>query len=78
MDIQTRKIEFIQSFLKLQNEEVISQFESLLKKSEKADLGLQQFSIRELNERVAQFEKDFNDNKFKTSSELTKSNKNRN
>jgi hypothetical protein len=32
MDIQSRKIEFVQAFLKLQSEEVISQFESLLKK----------------------------------------------
>ena len=31
MDIQSRKIEFVQAFLKLQSEEVISQFENLLK-----------------------------------------------
>lgn len=30
MDIQTRKIEFVQGFLKLQSEEAISQFEKLL------------------------------------------------
>ena len=33
MDIQNRKIEFFQAFLKLQSEEIISQFENLLKKS---------------------------------------------
>lgn len=32
MDIQTRKIEFIQEFLKLQNDELIAKFERLLKK----------------------------------------------
>ena len=35
MDLQTRKIEFVQEFLKLQSEEVISQFENLLKKKAK-------------------------------------------
>ena len=33
MDIQSRKIEFVQAFLKLQSEELISQFENLLKKN---------------------------------------------
>jgi len=35
MDIQSRKLEFIQDFLKLQSEEVIAQFEKLLKKKTK-------------------------------------------
>lgn len=72
MDIQSRKIEFIQSFLRLQSEEAISQLESLLKKSVKVDLEsrLKPFSIEELNQRVAKSEEDFDNNKFKTSSEL--------
>lgn len=32
MDIQTRKIEFIQDFLKVQSEELISRLETLLRK----------------------------------------------
>ena len=32
MDLQTRKITFIQKFLQLQNEELISRFEKLLQK----------------------------------------------
>jgi hypothetical protein len=32
MDLQTRKIEFVQKFLKIQNEELITQLENLLKK----------------------------------------------
>ena len=70
MDLQTRKIEFVQEFLKLQSEEVISQFESLLrKKSQKAEV-LKPMSIKELNSRIDKSEKDFKEGKFKTSSQL--------
>jgi len=51
MDIQTRKIEFIQEFLKLQNEELISRFEKLLRSENKND-ELQPFTLDELNERI--------------------------
>jgi len=50
MDIQTRKIEFIQAFLKLQNEKVILLFENLLKSETKRDLS--PMRIEEFNERV--------------------------
>ncbi|OOG76179.1 hypothetical protein [Algoriphagus sp. A40] len=33
MDLQTRKLSFIQEFLRIQNEEIISRLEKLLKKS---------------------------------------------
>ena len=56
MDIQTRKIEFIQAFLKLESEEVISQFEVLLSlKSDygtKEDKDIKPISIREFNKRI--------------------------
>lgn len=39
MDIQTRKIEFVQAFLQIQNETIISRFEELLK-SEQEDFWL--------------------------------------
>ncbi len=67
MDLQTRKIEFIQAFLKIQSEEVIAQFEKLLKKR-KAEF--KPMSVAELNNRVAQSEADFKNNRFKTSAEL--------
>jgi hypothetical protein len=35
MDLESRKIEFVQEFLKLQSEEVISKLEQLLKKEKK-------------------------------------------
>ncbi|SKC11450.1 hypothetical protein SAMN05660477_03109 [Soonwooa buanensis] len=70
MDIQTRKIEFVQAFLKLQSEEMISQFEKLLKKSTKTDKTLKPFTIEELNDRITKSENDFDNGRFKTTSEL--------
>lgn len=72
MDIQTRKIEFVQAFLKLQSEEMISQFENLLKKTNKLknEEELIPFTIEELNERISKSEKDFETGRFKTTSEL--------
>lgn len=72
VDIQTRKIEFIQDFLKLQSEEVISQFEKLLKKSKKENINskLKPFTEEELNERILKSEEDFKAGRFKTTAEL--------
>ena len=54
MDIQTRKIEFIQEFLKIQNEEVITRLENFLKNEiitfEKKDI--KPMTIEEFNERI--------------------------
>lgn len=49
MDIQTRKIEFIQEFLKIQSEELISHLESVLKNKTEDFIP---FSLEELNERI--------------------------
>ncbi len=72
MDIQTRKIEFIQSFLKLQSEEVISKLENILKKNQADEIleDLKPLSIKELNNRISQSEKDFENGNCKTTSEL--------
>ena len=35
MDLQTRKLELIQEFLKIQSEEVISRFENIFKKGKR-------------------------------------------
>jgi hypothetical protein len=72
MDIQTRKLSFIQEFLKLQNEEVISKLEKLLKNEQK-NISENEFlpmSIEELNQRIDQSEDDFINNRFKTTEEL--------
>lgn len=72
MDIQTRKIEFVQAFLKLQSEEIISQFEKLLKKSKKFidEKEFKPFTIEELNNRILKSEKDFENGRHKTTSEI--------
>ena len=72
MDIQTRKIEFVQAFLKLQSEEMISQFEKLLKKANKtnSDKEFIPFTIEELNERISKSEDDFKNGRYKTTSKL--------
>lgn len=68
MDLQTRKIEFVQEFLKLQSEELIAQFENLLKKE--TQKKIKPMSVLELNSRIDQSEDDFKKGKFKTSAEL--------
>jgi len=74
MDIQTRKIAFIQAFLKLQSEEVISQFENLLEKKSAIETeqvpNFQPMSINEFNERIDKSENDFAAGKFKSTFEL--------
>lgn len=72
MDIQTRKIEFVQKFLKLQNEELISKFEKLMKRTGKVELDkeLKPFTEKELNERIARSEDDFKHGRYKSTDEL--------
>ena len=55
MDIQTRKIEFIQEFLKIQSEELISRLERILKSNEDE---FTPFSIDEFNTRINESLKD--------------------
>jgi len=54
MDLQARKIEFVQEFLKIQSEDIVVRLEKCLKKettkAEKEDL--KPFSIEELHNRI--------------------------
>ena len=62
MDLQARKIEFIQEFLKIQREDSIMHLEELLK-MEKLKLDserIEPFSTEEFNERI---EKSMNDSR---------------
>lgn len=54
MDLQTRKISFVQEFLNLQSEEIVSQFEKLLKKEKMkvTSKELNPMSLEEFNERI--------------------------
>lgn len=72
MDIQSRKLAFIQAFLTLQSEEAIAQFEKLMKKAKNIDEENQfsPFTVEEMNERISRSEDDFKNKKIKTTSEL--------
>ncbi len=54
MDLQTRKISFVQDFLNLQNEEIILLFEKLLIKEKKkiSTNKLQPMTLEEFNKRI--------------------------
>jgi hypothetical protein len=64
MDIQTRKISFIQEFLRIQNEEIISSLEKLLKvrkseffAKENIPMDLEQFN-KEIDQAIIDSEND--------------------
>jgi len=56
MDLQARKKEFIQEFLKLQNEKTVLRFEKLLKKEKKELLeeNLKPMTPEQLNQEIDQ------------------------
>ncbi len=74
MDIQSRKIQFVQAFLDLQSEEIISQLEDLLRMKSTIELeqnsDFKPISIEEFNDRIDKSESDFKDGKYKSTSEL--------
>ena len=72
MDLQSRKIEFIQEFLKLESESAISRLEKLLRKENTATTSVESKSLskEELNNRIEQSEADFKNNRFKTTDDL--------
>lgn len=69
MDLSTRKIKFVQEFLELQSEDVISKFEKILKMERNAPHE-NLMSKEELNDRIDKSESDFKNNRFKKTSEL--------
>ena len=72
MNLEARKIEFVQEFLKLQSEDVISRLEKTLRKEKNISEQkiFKPMSQTELNKRIDQSESDFRNNRFKSSSEL--------
>ncbi len=72
MNIEARKIEFVQEFFKLNNEKVISKFERLLKKEKKHSSPVydEQMTSIELNARIDKSLQDSNNGKLTESSEL--------
>ena len=54
MDLQTRKISFVQEFLRLQNEEIISGLEKVLRRGKAAlyEEGLNPMSLEQFNAEI--------------------------
>ena len=67
MDIQTRKLEFIQEFLKIQSEEIISRLE---KKKKNIDDDFSPLTIEEFNSRIDQSLEDSKNDKVIESNKL--------
>ncbi len=74
MDIQARKIHFVQEFLKLQNEELIKKLENLLKleKMKSYESELSSMSLEQFNAMIDQAEEDAQQNRLTEASELRK------
>lgn len=74
MDLQTRKITFVQEFLSIQSEEVVSRLEKYLEK-EKISMEEKIFkpmTIEELNRRIDQSEQDSINGRLTESKDLLK------
>jgi hypothetical protein len=72
MDLQSRKIEFVQEFLKIQSEEVISRLEKILRKNSKSSEqdNFTPISIEEFNSRIDKSMEDSKNGKLIVASEL--------
>ena len=71
MDIQSRKIDFIQEFLKIQNEDLISRLEKLLRSNKaKEETALEPMTLDELNARIDKSINDSKNNKLTASNDL--------
>ncbi|MDO6603977.1 hypothetical protein [Arenibacter palladensis] len=72
MDLQSRKIKFVQEFLKLQSEEVISHLEKILSKETKTltHKEFEPFTIEGFNARIDQSMDDSKNGKLIKASDL--------
>lgn len=62
MDIQARKIHFVQEFLRVADDELVTKLESLLRieRKKKLDAELHPMTLKEFNEIIEKSEDDFN------------------
>jgi hypothetical protein len=70
MDLQTRKIAFIQDFLKLESEKVIAQFEKLLQKQTNTEIALEPMSVDAFQKRIHQSVSDSEGGKVSSSEDF--------
>jgi len=74
MDLQARKITFVQEFLRLQNEEIVSGLEDLLrkKKAEQYEQKLKPMTADQFNNEIEQALVDSKENRIISATELRK------
>ena len=70
MDLQTRKILFIQDFLKLESEKAISNLEKLLQAETKVDSELKPMTIQQFQKRIDQSIEDSKNGRLTEASKL--------
>ena len=72
MNLETRKLSFIQEILRIQSEKTISRLETILRKEKNTsdEQIFEPMTQNELDKRIDQSESDFRNNRFKSSSEL--------
>jgi replication fork clamp-binding protein CrfC len=72
MDLQTRKLVFIEEFIRLQNEEIISGLEKLLraKKIEQFEKNISPMSLEQYCLEIDQAMQDSNDEKITSANEI--------
>jgi len=72
MNLETRKLSFIQEILRIQSEKTISRLEIILRKEKKtSDKQIfEPMTQNELDNRIDKSESDFRNNRFKSSSKL--------
>ena len=70
MDLQTRKLNFIQEFLKLESEKAISHFEKLLQKETQNNSEMKPMSIKEFQKRIDQSTEDSKKGRLTENSKL--------
>ena len=75
MDTADRKLRFIQEFLRVADEDIITKLEQLLRieRKKKASVELAPMSMDEFNKRIDQSEDDFNNGKFIEANDLLSS-----
>ena len=72
MDLQSRKLSFIQEFLRVQNEDIILGLEKLLRKrkTELFEKNLEPMSLKQFNAEIDQALDDYNNEKVITATDL--------
>ena len=70
MDLQTRKLNFIQNFLKLESEKAISHFEKLLQKESQNNSELTPMTMKDFQKRIDQSAEDSENGRLTENSKL--------